>query len=415
MNRFENYINQRVENCDTLKRFLKDIYQRTASLIPVRDIIQANNMKVREGFFAGFHDICPWSPSGVKMLAHCPESDINLRSGADGPPLECKIGYFDSKTDGVFRPLGTTRAWNWQEGARLQWVDDDSLIWNDIRDGTLVSVQKTLVPAQAERLGPPIHAISSSGRFATVLSFKRIAIWSQAYSYLDLDRESINQADSLDIFDLEKRVSCSRVYLSDVMGTHPCGTMDSAHHYFSYTRFSPDERQCAFFHCWLCGTRRYSRLFVKDLDNNKLHLVSESSWISHYCWDGNDALIVYDQDTKGRRGYRRWDLATASFQPIRHGTLNSDGHPQVSPNGRWMLTDTYPNRFMQQAVIIYDLEKHVGHLLLKAKMPFHYRYENRCDFHPRWNRSGTAICFDSVHGQRRSLCIIDVQEHLDSW
>ena len=88
--------------------------------------------------------------------------------------------------------------------------------------------------------------------------------------------------------------------------------------------------------------------------------------------------------------------------------LSTDGHPQVSRDGRWLVTDTYPNRHMQQQLILYDLKQHEKHVLLNTKVPFRYRYDERCDFHPRWNRDGTAICFDSAHTQKRSLCVMEI-------
>ncbi|TSA45654.1 hypothetical protein D4R51_01410 [bacterium] len=32
----------------------------------------------------------------------------------------------------------------------------------------------------------------------------------------------------------------------------------------------------------------------------------------------------------------------------------------------------------------------------------------RADLHPRWNRDGTEICFDSVHDGSRQVYVVDV-------
>jgi len=32
----------------------------------------------------------------------------------------------------------------------------------------------------------------------------------------------------------------------------------------------------------------------------------------------------------------------------------------------------------------------------------------RCDLHARWNRDGTAICFDSTHENSRQMYLVDV-------
>ena len=36
--------------------------------------------------------------------------------------------------------------------------------------------------------------------------------------------------------------------------------------------------------------------------------------------------------------------------------------------------------------------------------------EIRCDPHPRWNRQGTQVCFDSLHEGHRQVYVMDVSE-----
>jgi hypothetical protein len=412
MNRLEQQLNQRLENSGLFKRLIKDVYQRTASLIPVHDIYPSGDLFFKKGFFVGFHDICPWSPSGTKILVHYPESDIKRKSDLDDTLLSCRVGYLDRSSNNDFSFVGMTHAWNWQEGARLQWVNDNELIWNDVRNGALVSVRAELGTKKNECLGPPIHSVSSSGRLATALSFINIGIWSSAYSYLNIDDDSVTRPDCLNIIKLDTHKIHTEICMDEILKYFPCDARESAHHYFSHTSFSPDEDQCAFFHCWLHGRRRFSRLFIKDLESEKLTLISDSNWVSHYCWEGNHSLIFFDEDSNGRRGYRRKDLISELVLKVGQGVLVSDGHPQVSPDRRWLVTDTYPNRFMQQDLIIHDLYSGKRHILARMKIPFRYRYDVRCDFHPRWNRSGSSICFDSAHSGHRSLYILNVEEYL---
>ena len=39
-----------------------------------------------------------------------------------------------------------------------------------------------------------------------------------------------------------------------------------------------------------------------------------------------------------------------------------------------------------------------------------FRGASRCDLHPRWNRTGTQICVDSVQKGCRQMYIVDVSE-----
>ncbi len=40
----------------------------------------------------------------------------------------------------------------------------------------------------------------------------------------------------------------------------------------------------------------------------------------------------------------------------------------------------------------------------------HVRGDWRCDLHPRWNRSGTQVSFDSVHTGDRQVYVVDLSD-----
>ena len=50
------------------------------------------------------------------------------------------------------------------------------------------------------------------------------------------------------------------------------------------------------------------------------------------------------------------------------------------------------------------------HTIAKVFAPFKYDNDVRCDLHPRWNKSGNAICIDSVFEGKRGLYRIPVPE-----
>ena len=80
-----------------------------------------------------------------------------------------------------------------------------------------------------------------------------------------------------------------------------------------------------------------------------------------------------------------------------------------SPNGRWLLSDTYPDaRSDERYLFIYDVENDRRYNIGCFYTPPDLGKHNRCDLHPRWNRDGTRVCIDSVHQGSRQLYILDV-------
>jgi len=53
---------------------------------------------------------------------------------------------------------------------------------------------------------------------------------------------------------------------------------------------------------------------------------------------------------------------------------------------------------LEQSIILYNFETDSCKTLatLSMKENKFITGELRCDFHPRWNRDGTAICFDAL-------------------
>jgi hypothetical protein len=79
--------------------------------------------------------------------------------------------------------------------------------------------------------------------------------------------------------------------------------------------------------------------------------------------------------------------------PLRRGQINEEDHRLL------ILYDTKAKRR-------YDIGRFYTDPAL-GKV-------NRCDLHPRWNRSGDAICIDSVHEGERQMYVVDVSELVGS-
>ena len=86
-------------------------------------------------------------------------------------------------------------------------------------------------------------------------------------------------------------------------------------------------------------------------------------------------------------------------------TLFGDGHPSYGPDGR-VITDTYPDRRRVASIYLLEEGKQETPVLARVFAPFRYDNDVRCDLHPRWDRSGNAVCIDSVYEGKRELYVI---------
>lgn len=90
-----------------------------------------------------------------------------------------------------------------------------------------------------------------------------------------------------------------------------------------------------------------------------------------------------------------------------------DGHCSFSPDGRWLLTDTYPDSHRMSKLMLYRLAD--GKLIEVGRFysPPEFSGDASCDLHPRWSRDGTKICIDSAHEGHRQMYIVDVRSAIE--
>ena len=85
-----------------------------------------------EHFLASYFAIDSWCPDKRYMLVL--ETDVNGR--LPEPNERCTLGVVDLQDGNTFIPVTTTACWNFQEAAMAFWMDNDTILFNDVRDIT---------------------------------------------------------------------------------------------------------------------------------------------------------------------------------------------------------------------------------------------------------------------------------------
>ena len=86
-------------------------------------------------YFFGYYDLQPFDTTGRYHLCHKAPFEDRIPA----PDDVCELGMLDLE-EGSFIKFGETTAWNFQQGAQLQWFDDDSVFYNDYRNGEFCGV-----------------------------------------------------------------------------------------------------------------------------------------------------------------------------------------------------------------------------------------------------------------------------------
>lgn len=354
--------------------------------------------------FFGYYGICPWNQSGQSLV--CLES--TFQDHMPGPDEPASIGLVDARS-GTFTPVAQTRAWNFQQGAMLHWNPlrpNAEIIYNDREADEIVSVILDVATGKKRRLPRAINAVSHNGKHALSLTYGRLGRLRKVVGYggiADPNPDSPHpETDGVFLMDLTSGhvrlvVSIRQVY-EMLKRDHP--ELQDAHLWFNHVVFNRTNTRFFF----LARTRKPSGgletgMFTANLDGTDLRqVIPYGKSVSHFDWRNDREIIatfnlhgrgrVHVLFTDGRRGY----------QHLGDGRLDFDGHCTFSPDQQWLATDRKNGKALTQSLILYDMQR--GKCTTLAEIDMKERRfitgDLRCDFHPRWNRTGNAICFDAI-------------------
>lgn len=391
--------------------------------------------------FFGYYDISPESPDGTKVLVSHPPFIDRMPTTED----KLEIGYIENCEE--FVRIGTTKAWNFQEGCRLQWIDDDRVAYNVMQEGAIGSEIYSISDHKViHTYNYPLYSINRKSNTAIAYNMYR-----SRYCYAHTGKEETTDyaKDGIYILDLEtgeRRLLVSIKELSKETKT------SANNNWVEHAVFNPKGDRFFFFHRWTLDRGGFiTRLCVSDLDGNVKTLLN-SGMCSHAGWINNDKLSAWARMPRGggvssvggalkrtegwriavelyhkliknpkvqqritNDAYILFDLRNDKVDKINNADFIRDGHETWSRDSRWMVTDSYPDKKNMRSLMLYDSEKDNVYLLGKF-----YSYPEinsnsyinipgiRCDLHPKWSYQEKYIYFDSTHEGYRGLYKVDI-------
>lgn len=318
-------------------------------------------------------------------------------------PLSISIGGVE---------ISISNSWNWQQGAMLSWISENQIIYNDFRAGKYVAVIKNVTTAEEKIINKPVYTISEDKAFALSLNFKRLAKYRPDYGYFNLSFNELenDQDDGIFKINLDTGQFDLIISIERLINFKPRVEMTEAAHKVNHIMISPNSKRFMFLHRWYTKTGvKYSRLYTSDNQGKELYLLADNQMVSHCNWKNNHEIIGWLRKKEGNHYYCLTDQTT-KYSIIAGSTLNEDGHPSISRDQRWLLTDTYPDKSRMAHVLLYDLVEEKKIELGSFFSPLKYRGTKRCDLHPRFSDDEKSISFDSTHENKRGMYIMDISK-----
>lgn len=421
----EQKINYQLNKYPTIKKVVKSAYQRVMYTVSPQIKSEGNITRIspddsKHEYFFGYYDKSPWDATDRYMLclkANDTWSDVSPKEKADILLIDTEKMETDSER---VKKLGETRAWNVQQSCMLQWLGPDyksKILYNDFRDGKYCSIILTLSTMEEKVIPTAVYTVSADGKFALTLDFSRLYNLCPGYGYYNVPEvtKGIALPDTTAVWkvDLEKGEVMDLLKYTDFANFQPRSEMQKKEsvHKVNHLMLCPNGERFMVLYRWFVGDRKFTRLVTCNIDGTDMYILSDDDMVSHCFWKDDNQIIAFENKKTSGIGYY---LMTDKTDRYYHcwPEMTSDGHPSYSPDRKLIVTDTYPDRsrIAYLKVMDGDVRKTDVKVLAKVFSPFKYDNDTRCDLHPRWNRSGNKICFDSIFEGVRGLYVVSLEE-----
>ena len=350
--------------------------------------------------FFGYYGICPWNRSGKYLLSlespfqdHFPTQDE-----------AAAIGLVDAES-GSFEKISKTHAWNLQQGAMLHWnpLHDDEILYNDRRGNQIISVVMNIQAGKKRILPAAINGLSHDGNHALSLSYGRLGRLRKTVGYQGIEDPTADvphpTKDGVFVMDMRAGKRKLAVSIFDfymlIKDRHP--ELRDRHLWCNHTVFNKSDTRFFFLGRSMEKGRLETGMFTVDRDGAHLReVIPYGSSVSHFDWRNDKEIIAtFKHQSQGRRHVLFTD-GKQDYRVLGEGMLDFDGHCTFGPDRNWLATDR--KHGLKQSLILYNIKTKQGKTIatLDMKLKRHISGHLRCDFHPRWNRTGDAICFDGI-------------------
>lgn len=369
-------------------------------------------------YFFGYYDMR--ASQGNRHLAHRIPFMDRLPEVLDA----AELGYLE---DGTFTPFATTTAWNFQQGAMLQYHPflKDTVYYNVCKDGTFCTVTHNYATGEKKYTDRATACVSPDGKWGLSVNFGRIFAFRPGYGYAGCADPYANvnapAQDGIFLTDMESGISRMLV---DYPRLAEVGGFDSEQKILvNHITFNPaSNRYVALVRNFINPVYRLwcTSVLVGDLDGN-IHAVYKNTYASHYVWVDENHLVAHCSTEPGQINEEgRWkspekksmfcinvdDSGFVEYDtPYFHEFRMGDIHCNLSPDGKYIIGDGYPQEGYRH-IVGYNRETGASRTLLKAKTVIPPDNDIRCDLHNQFVFDGKYISYDTTENGCRQIAIV---------
>ncbi len=355
-------------------------------------------------YFFGYYDMRADDGTG-RHLCHRVSFADRLPAATD----VAELGYLQDRR---FFPFAATTAWNFQQGAMLEYhpSEKNTVFFNTVKDGALVTAILNFETGAVRYADRPTACHSPDGRWGLSVHFGRIFDFRPGYGYAGFpDRNAAVPApadDGVFLTDLAggtSRMLFSLAELAPISG-FPAGEKLLVNH----ITFSPDSDRFLFLlRNFPSGKTPWLTTLMVGDRTGQVRPVLRATYVSHYYWLSATEIVAHctvPALSEKKSMYRLNVLtgeATEYDMPYFGQYPNGDIHCRLSADGEAIIGDGYEfggyRRLMEYRIATGESRE-----LFAARSPKPGCLDIRCDLHAR-PVSGGWVSYDTTENGKREV------------
>lgn len=361
-------------------------------------------------YFFAYYDMRAIDQNG-RHLAH----QVSFMDRIPAPCDKAELGYLKNNK---FYKIGETSAWNFQQGAMLQFhpYSENTVYYNVCENGKFSTVTHNFALQEKKYTDRATACVSPDGKWGLSINFGRIFDFRAGYGYAAFKDENshINHPENDGIFLTDMETGKSELIINYKTLAHIGGFNKEQKILVNHITFNPSsDRFIALVRNFPDSKSTWSTsMLVGDLNGN-CNTILKNTYASHYTWTSNNEIIIHCA-VDNKKSMFKINTDTLIFteydMPYFHiDGCNPDIHCNISPDGNYIIGDGY-NFNGYRALMAYSLKTGKERTLLKAKVCEEIPWGDfRCDLHARFIENGNAISFDTTCNGKREIATISAK------
>jgi hypothetical protein len=387
------------------------------------------NMVSSGRIFHRFFDTSPLSPSGRYLaLFRSPFEDRAPKPGEAG-----EVVLVDMKT-GNERVVATSKGWEMQLGANVQWgATDNELYFNDVDPATwqAFAVQLNPFTGKAKRMAGTVFMVSADGK--KLASYNLISSRYAQVGYGVVLPEELTPrntgpvaTDGVYITDVATNQTKMLVSIKDVYEkTVPSIAISNPQdyeYYFFQVKWNPQGTKLLTTVQWTpkSGGQRKRSVITMNADGSDIRTaITNEQWSKgghHINWTPDGDHLSMNLNVDGKPGLEIITVK-ADGSEMKVVYPKGSGHPSFHPKGLpFIITDAYFGEMTtsdgKEPLRLINVADGTEETIVTVLLSDNPNFELRVDAHPAWDKSGRYMIFNGYAGHTRNVYIVDLKKLL---